>query len=286
MASITSAQIAGAQYFGVVNNGGTVNISTSQIHDIGDNPLDGNQYGVGVYFVDGSSAKGTISNNLLWNYQKGGIVINGVGSKATVNHNTVIGQGPINYNAANGIQFADGAKGKITNNLVSGNSYTGNTPYIASGILLLGGSCFGYALTIGVQITHNVVIGNDVGIIADNLDGNTCISTNTPTHITLKNNIVTDDAITNTDGNNPGAYQVGISEDGDGDTISTNSVCGLGYDHSQAPPSDYIYYIDDSGSNNPNVNGNTSCLDGSPISPDQLAPALHVKLYSKLRDIR
>ncbi len=284
--TVSNAQISGALYFGVVNNGGTVNISHSQIHDIGDNPLDGNQYGIGVYWVDGSHAKGTMSNNLLWNYQKGGIVVNGIGSKATVSYNTVLGQGPINYTATNGIQFADGAKGTISNNIVSGNSYTGNTPYIASGILLLGGSCFSYALTIGVQITHNVVLGNDVGIVADNLDGNTCITTQTPTNIVIKNNIVSNDAITNTDGNNPGAYQVGISELGDADKIVTNSVCGIGYDHSQAPPSDYIYYIDDSGSNSPKVSGNISCLDGSPILPDQNASASHMKLHSRLRSFR
>lgn len=284
--TVSIAQISGAQYFGVVNNGDTVNITNSQIHDIGDNPLDGNQYGIGVYWVDGSKAKGTMTNNLLWNYQKGGIVIRGVGSKAIVKHNTVIGQGPINYNAANGIEFADGAKGMISNNIVSGNSYSGNTPYVASGILLVGGSCFGFALTIGVQIRHNIVLGNDVGIVAINLDGSSCISTLTPTHILIKNNIVSNDAITNTDGNNPGAYQVGITEEGDGDTIATNSVCGLGYDHSQAPPSDYMYYIDDAGSNSPNVSGNTSCLDGSPIAPDQGSSALHMKLYSRLRAFR
>jgi hypothetical protein len=78
--SVNNAEIYGANYFGIVNNGGNVTISNSRIHDIGESPFNGTQHGVGIYFADASSATGSITNNSVYRYQKGGIVVNGVGS--------------------------------------------------------------------------------------------------------------------------------------------------------------------------------------------------------------
>jgi len=273
-----TAQVFGANYYGVVNNGSHVTVTGSQIHDIGENPLNGDQHGYGIYFTEDTGAKGTITKNLVWNYQKNGIVVRGLGSNATISNNTVIGQGPVNYIAENGIEVGQGAKATISHNIVVGNSYTGNSGgATGSGILIYGGSCYGVALTTGVHITNNTIIGNDLGVALSNLDGNTCIPTFTPTNIVVKNNISTNDGINNLFGvnlsNQSGGYQAGVSDQGDGDQIITNSICGLGYTPTTPPP--YLYLIDTTVTNSPTVTGNTSCLDGSPITAP-IKGTLHV----------
>src|SRR5579859_1585249 len=265
--TVGNVEIFGANYYGVVNNGGNVQITNSRIHDIGENPLNGDQHGVGIYFVFGAPNKGKIAGNLIWNYQKGGIVVNGTAHKSTVSitHNTVIGQGPVSYIAQNGIQVGYGALASVTNNMVSGNSYTGAGQTASGGIIVVGGSCYGGALTIGTKITGNQVIGNDIGIWLSNLDGVTCIPTLTPTNILTSNNISTNDAINNTTGTGTDGYQAGVADQGDGDKITNNSICGLGYTPVNTPPP-YLYFIDVTATNNPTVSGNTSCLDGSSVS--------------------
>ncbi|HYK85550.1 MAG TPA: right-handed parallel beta-helix repeat-containing protein [Ktedonobacteraceae bacterium] len=270
--TISGAQIFGANYFGVVNNGSKVTLTKSQIHDIGENPLNGDQHGVAIYWSYDHVDKGTISNNLIWNYQKGGIVVNGYGTSATISHNTVIGQGPVNYIAQNGIQIGYGAKATVSGNIVTGNSYTGSGQAASGGILVVGGSCYGGALTIGIKITNNTVIGNDVGVYLSNLDGTTCIPTTTPTNIVVNKNIITNDAVNNTTGAGTGGYQAGISDQGDYDQMTNNSICGLGYTPVNNPPP-YLYMIDVTVTNNPTVSNNTSCLDGSPVTTP--AAAIH-----------
>ena len=259
---ISGAEVFGADFDGIVNDGGSVKVTSSRIHDIGKNPLNGLQQGYGIYFTPNKS-KGSMSGNLIWNYQKNGIVVRGVGSSATITHNTVIGQGPINYIAQNGIELGVGAKGSITNNIVTGNSYSGSNNAASGGVLIYGGSCYGGALTIGVKVTGNVLVGNDVGAYLSNLDGTDCIPTNTPTKIVVSKNIITNDGVNNTTGYSPSAgYQAGISDQGDGDQLTNNSICGLGYTPVTPPP--YLYFIDVTNTNSPTVSGNTSCLDGSP----------------------
>ena len=285
LAGTVTAQIFGANYFGVVNDGGNVTINKSQIHDIGENPLNGDQHGVAIYFAFNSLAKGKITNNLIWNYQKGGIVVNGVGSSATVTNNIVIGQGAVNYIAQNGIQIGYGAKATVSNNVVTGNSYTGSGLTASGGIIVVGGSCYGGALTIGTKINGNTVIGNDVGIWLSNLDGTSCIPTLTPTKVVVNKNISTNDAVNNTSGGGSVGvgYQAGVADQGDLDQITTNSICGLGYTPVTPPP--YLYFIDTTVTNSPVVSGNTSCLDGSPISVAS-ASVTHAKKHVPASAIR
>ncbi len=280
-----TAQIFGANYFGVANNGGNVTVNKSQIHDIGENPLNGDQHGVAIYFAFNSLAKGKITNNLIWNYQKGGIVVNGVGSSATVSNNTVIGQGAINYIAQNGIQIGYGAKATVNNNVVTGNSYTGNGLAASGGIIVVSGSCYGAALTIGTKITGNTVIGNDIGIWLSNLDGISCIPTLTPTNVVVNKNISTNDAVNNTSGGGTigVGYQAGVADQGDLDKITTNSICGLGYTPVTPPP--FLFLIDTTVTNSPVVTGNTSCLDGSTISVVS-ASVTHAKKHIPASAIR
>ena len=279
--TVSNAQVFGANYYGVVNNGSNVTVTKSQIHDIGENPLNGVQHGYGIYFTEDNSSKGTISYNLIWNYQKNGVVVRGTTSGATISHNTVIGQGPVTFIAQNGIEVGEGAKATISSNIVTGNSYSGTNNAASGGILIYGGSCYGAALTIGTKITGNTLIGNDIGVYLSNLDGTTCIPTNTPTRILANKNIVTNDGINNISGYSPTAgYQAGISDQGDTDTISNNSICGLGYTPVNNPPP-YLFMIDVTMTNNPIVNNNTSCYDGSPV-PSLLSIPVHAHPHSSI----
>lgn len=137
--SVSDADIFGARYYGVVNQGGAVDVTSSKIHDIGNNPFDGSQHGVGVYYasVDNGSAgsqpscdstrttTGTIDGNTISAYQKGGVVINCAGADVTVTNNTVTGLGRVDFIAQNGIQVSRGAGGVVRGNNVSDNFYTG-----------------------------------------------------------------------------------------------------------------------------------------------------------------
>src|SRR5262245_38991440 len=66
------AVIHGAKQYGVVVDNATADVTGATIHDIGDDPFSGTQYGIGIYYTNG--AIGTISGNTVSQYQKGGIV--------------------------------------------------------------------------------------------------------------------------------------------------------------------------------------------------------------------
>src|SRR6266849_1312910 len=121
--NVTGATIQGARYFVVVADGATVNVTDSDVHDIGNDPFDGTQHGVGIYFTNGAS--GDISGNSVSAYQKGGIVVNGDGTTATVTGNTVTGLGPVDFIAQNGIQVSRGAVATVRGNDIAENFYTG-----------------------------------------------------------------------------------------------------------------------------------------------------------------
>jgi len=278
--TINNAEIFGANYFGVVNDGGHVTITKSSIHDIGEKPFNGSQHGVAIYFADASKATGSITSNYITKYQKGGIVTNGVGTTATIAHNLVIGLGPVNFIAQNGIEVGDGAKSTVTNNTVTDNSYTGAGGASSGGILVFGGACYGSALTVGTRITNNIVLSNDVGVFLSNLDAS-CAPTTTPTRIFTQDNFIRNDAVNNTSGfGAPGSgYQAGVSDQGDFDKIIKNKICGIGYTPVTTPPP-FLYMIDVTATNNPIVHGNTSCSKGNNIDSSvqpQSAVAQHIK---------
>jgi len=131
------AQIFGARYFGVVNDGTSVTVKGASIHNIGENPFNGSQHGVGIYFTDGGS--GVIDGNTVWAYQKGGIVVtlpqtwNGTATTATVTNNTVSGLGPVGFIAQNGIQVSRGAVASVRGNDISNNFYTGEAGLVNAG---------------------------------------------------------------------------------------------------------------------------------------------------------
>jgi hypothetical protein len=259
---VVNSEIYGANYFGIVNNGAQVTVTQSFVHDIGEVPFNGSQHGVGIYFAYASGATGSITNNRITRYQKGGIVVDGLGDSAQISHNTVIGLGPVVYIAQNGIELGAGAKGSVTNNNVSDNSYTGPAFASSAGILLFGGSCYGEALQVKTNVTGNTVTDNDVGVWSSNLvvDPNNpanCTWPSQATKISIIKNISSDDAVTNTTGAGAFAYQAGVSDQGDGDTIAHNKICGVGYTPTTTEP--YLYQIDIQYAVNVTVKDNDTC---------------------------
>ncbi|HEV8718964.1 MAG TPA: hypothetical protein VGX03_39860 [Candidatus Binatia bacterium] len=124
----------------------------------------GCQEGVGIEIRDLNASDGAtavaVTNNTVVAYQKGGIVANGEGVSARVAGNTVVGFGPTNVIAQNGIQFGFGAAGTADGNYIQGNFYTPAT-FASAGILV-----FGFQQGSNVQIPNtNVFVGNQVDIL-------------------------------------------------------------------------------------------------------------------------
>ncbi len=285
--TVSGVSIFGANYFGVVNNGGKVTVTHDTIYNIGETPLNGDQHGVSIYFAYASGATGTITYNKLYNYQKGGIVVDGTGDSANIQHNTVLGQGPVNYIAQNGIEVGLGANADIFSNYVSGNSYTGPNYASSGGILIFGGACYGDVYSLNVQVEHNTLIGNDVGIYDSQLQGDCVTPPATVTKIYMYKNTIQNDAINNTTGWSPSppeAYQAGISDVGNFDHMIDNTICGAGYATNPTPPP-YIYYIDDTDTTAPIEQGNVESPTCASVASNVTSHVTTVKHSGVLKPI-
>jgi hypothetical protein len=233
--NVTGAEIFGANYFGVVVNGDvgavTVNVTGSNIHNIGEMPLNGSQHGNAIYYraLGTGAASGNISGNTVTHYQKNGITINGNVS-ATISKNVVTGEGAVNFIAQNGIQLGYGAKATVTGNTVTGNAYTGSNLASSGGILIVGGPCFGLPYTVGLDISKNTLTNNDVGVWLFNADADCASAPAIKTNNSVKFNTISNNAVTNTTGYSATCgYQAGVSDVGHKDQIVNNSISGLGY---------------------------------------------------------
>ena len=168
--SVDGAEIFGANYYGVVVNGSTADVTNSRIHDIGESPLNGSQHGVGVFYgatLDGSPSSGTLSGNTITNYQKNGVAVDGAGTAVSVEGNVVTGQGMIDWNGQNGIQISRGATALVAGNAVSGNWYTPKD-FVACGLLFFDAG--------GVKQHDNTLFGNEVNLCnAGRGGGNTSV---------------------------------------------------------------------------------------------------------------
>lgn len=263
--AVNGATIHGANYFGVLVNGDVnqvaVNVQNSTIHDIGETPLNGSQHGVAIYYRDfGTGAtSGQISNNDIYNYQKGGIVTNGTGTSVTVQNNTVTGQGPVNYIAQNGIQVGYGALATVTGNKVTGNSYTGLNFAASGGIIVVGGPCYGGDYTTNTQIVKNTVTGNDVGVWLSNIDSDCVSAPTTQTNVKAVNNTISNSGLNNKTGlGATQGYQAGIADQGNNDKLVNNKISGTGYDPVNQSSSIFTTWIDADSSftNNAKVHAN------------------------------
>ena len=265
--AVQHATIHGALWFGVVVNGDAntvaVDVTNSSIYQIGDSPFNGVQRGIAIYyraFLAGSTS-GTISGNRIWNYQKGGIVTNGRGTRVTIFDNQVLGLGPVDFIAQNGIQVGYGATASVMRNHVEGNSYTG-TSTVSGGIVAVGGPGYGSCpdgnpcpYTTGTQVEGNTVSNNDVGIFLTNIAADGFSAPATATNIKAVNNLISSDGLHNNYGGF--GYQAGVSDVGNNDKIIHNSISGAGYDPA-AYPSAYVVAIDadPSFTNRPKVHAN------------------------------
>lgn len=235
--AIQEAEIFGANYFGILVNGDvntvSVNITDSSIHDIGEVPLNGAQHGVAIYYraLGVGTAGGTISNNQIYVYQKGGIVANGAGANVAITDNTVTGEGTVAYIAQNGIQVGYGATASVMRNTVTGHAYSGLNDAASGGILVVGGPGYGGAYTIGTRIVGNILRDNDVGVFISNLDA-AWYPPETATNLKVVNNVISSSGYTNQCCSYNGfiGYQAGVSDVGNNDKIITNQISGTGYD--------------------------------------------------------
>ena len=256
--TVKNADIFGSNYFGVLVNGDNgpvaVDVVNSAVHNIGESPLNGSQHGVAIYYralILGGSATGKVSGNQVAHYQKGGIVVNGPGANVVVSGNTVTGEGRVDYIAMNGIQFGYGSSGSAMKNTVTGHAYTGANNASSGGILVVGGDCYGGALTTGVQIVQNILRNNDVGVYLSNVAADCMSAPTDQTNIKVVNNTITNDAFTN-----QYPYQAGVSDQGNNDKIIANTISGVGYDPATSPGATFAIDASTSFTNKPKVHAN------------------------------
>jgi len=166
-----SAATNGADFGVLVDGGGKAEISRNRITNITDPSLSNGQGSVALQFGFTNSAGDTVSigtgsasRNVIDQYQKGGIVVIGslttgnttTRSNADISRNTVTGLGPTSTIAQNGIQVSSGARGKVSDNVVSGNQFTG-PDFESTGIIVFN--------TSDVKVTDNKTFANDEGIL-------------------------------------------------------------------------------------------------------------------------
>jgi len=137
----------------LIDQGGSARVRDNHITDIRHQPLDGVQEVIAVYVRHGT---GTIVENLIDDYQKGGVLVANADSFAEVAFNTVRGVGPTGVIAQNGIQVSNGATADVHNNSVSDNLYTG-ADSAAGGIILVDSGP-------STKVRNNDVTRNDKGI--------------------------------------------------------------------------------------------------------------------------
>jgi hypothetical protein len=254
--TVSAANLHGANYFGVVNNGGNVSVSNSTITQIGETPFNGTQHGVGIYFAAEGNSTGTITSNTVTNYQKNGIVVNGIGSSATISGNMVIGNGTVDYIAQNGIEVGYGATGTVSGNTVSDNRYSGPNGASSTGILVFGGAWLAPSVpyTTNVSVTKNTLTNNDVGVDFFNADA-FFNAPATKTNDAVINNTISNSFTTNTTGDTATCgYQAGISDFGNHDNIVNNKISGTGYTPDRTCGSLFTRLIYIAGSVHPHVN--------------------------------
>jgi len=201
-ASAPTGNGAGANYGVLVDMGGSAKITDNHITAIRDIPLSGVQEGIGVQFglTNGkggilSTGSGTVEGNLIDDYQKGGVVVIGSGSNATVSRNTITGAGPTGVIAQNGVQVSNGATAVVEKNTISRNRFTGGNVF-AEGILVY--------QTKGVTVRDNTVFFNNEGILLYQSDNNTVDGNDSRNNdfngvalFQAKNNVVTHNTTSN-----------------------------------------------------------------------------------------
>lgn len=115
-----------------------------------------------------------ITNNIIEDYQKGGIYVRGDGTSATITGNTVTGQNTPLVNGQNGIVVMMGAVGNVQSNTVSNNIWNKvEHPHVAvaSGIMLYQSGAS--------EVSNNTLSGNECALITSGYATGTIFGANT-----------------------------------------------------------------------------------------------------------
>jgi hypothetical protein len=109
--------------------------------------------------AQGEVGVATIRNNLIDQYQKGGIVVDNAGSYALITQNEIDGDPALSgLNAQNGVQVGRGAGADVNHNEIRDNLFCCNAnDDSASGVLV-------FDTTVHVSVDHNDVLRNGLGI--------------------------------------------------------------------------------------------------------------------------
>ena len=140
---------------GILLDGAAGSITNVSVHGVRQG-LSGCQEGNAIEArnVDGATSGTrlavTVSDATVFDYMKNGITTNG-NLSATIERNSVAGDGPVGYIAQNGIQVGFGASALVQGNAVSGNFYTGAD--LACGLLIYEAQ--------GVRQSKNAFSGNE-----------------------------------------------------------------------------------------------------------------------------
>lgn len=195
------------------NSSGTLNHVVTRNQWVGasesDTNFNGCQTGLGIFAQSGSGGTSAllVTNSSVHDYQKNGITGNETGTTLNVTNSQVVGQGPTNGAAENGIQIGFGARGSISGSSVIDDIWAPDTISdpgdAAAGILLydaapsavsvrlnsVGNTQFGIALVEATpgQDERETVSGNKVFAtrIFDAIDvcaNNNTVQTNTITN--------------------------------------------------------------------------------------------------------
>jgi parallel beta-helix repeat protein len=234
-----SGPAAGLEFGVLVDGDGTAGDTSATIRDnrITDirpgAELGGDQTGFGVYVAQGADAK--VFKNDIRNYQKGGVVAFDDGTVVEVKQNTITGAGLTPVIAQNGVQISLGAAGKVTHNVIADNRYSGpqDAQFDAAGVVL-GGPVDAEFPTFSagrVEVSHNTLLRNEAGIIAENQTApvqlkNNDIRSSDEDGIALYGVVGAD--LSNNRVSNSGRYGLNVTRQSSGNTITNNTFVNSG----------------------------------------------------------
>jgi len=132
-------------------------------------PINGCQGGVGIevgaaWTTPVEVGHATLSNVNVSGYQKNGISVDGAGSSATIGNTTVTGAGATDQIAQNGIQVSNGALGKITNSVVTGNECDNASCGPDSLVSAQSTGVLFYAQAAASALRTSTLSNNDIGV--------------------------------------------------------------------------------------------------------------------------
>jgi parallel beta-helix repeat protein len=154
---------------------------------------------VGTHRGGGSAGTAKVVNNAISNYLDDGVLIDGAGSAATVQGNTITGQGVSAAEPQYGVQVSNSASARVEFNAITANNFHNDPNTVAAGVLV-------YA-TGGKQtvVARNTIDSNQTGVYV---------------WVSSRAQVLSND-ITNS-GNSGGV----VLDTSNNDTVKDNNVCG------------------------------------------------------------